>query len=130
MKAWKTGYDFQMAKEKQLKTIKEAFAGMETIHDTVKGLKNMLESKAYRWAHKKQRPLSFKSSIIVRFNRLAVEFKNICAYETPALSWSLGEGVTKEQNMSDGSPSCFIKSLRITQTFKKYLPQPKEADSR
>ena len=100
---------FKWRKEKQLKTIKEAFAGMETIHDTVKGLKNMLESEGHIVELTRNNGHYHLKQYNCPINRLAVEFKNICAYELQLYREVLGEGVTKEQNMSDGSPSCFYK---------------------
>jgi len=100
---------FRWRKDKQLKTFKDAFAGMETIDDSVKELKKMLEAEGQMVELTRSNGHYHLKQYNCPIYKVASEFKNICAYELQLYREVFGEGVTNEQNISDGSPSCFYK---------------------
>jgi len=100
---------FKWRKDNQLKTLRDAFAGMETIDDTLKGLKNMLESQGHIVELTRNNGHYHLKQFNCPISNVASEFKNICTYELQLYREVFGEGVTKEQNISDGSPSCVYK---------------------
>ena len=100
---------FKWWKDKQLKTFKDAFAGMETIDDTVKGLKNMLESEGHIVELTRNNGDYQLKQYNCPINKIAAEFKEICKYELQLYRELLGEQVTREQNIAEGSPACSYK---------------------
>jgi len=100
---------FRTNKDKQLNTLKDALAGMETFDDTVNGLKNMLESEGHFVELTKSNGDYHLKQYNCPINKIAAEFKEICTYELQLYRELLGEQVTREQNIAEGSPACFYK---------------------
>jgi DeoR family suf operon transcriptional repressor len=100
---------FKWRKDKQLKTFKDAFAGVESVDDSVKVLKNMLESEGHIVELTRNNGNYHLKQYNCPISKVASEFKNICAYELQLYREVFGEGVTVEQNISEGAPSCFYK---------------------
>ena len=100
---------FRTNKDKQLNTLKNALAGMETFDDTVNGLKNMLESEGHFVELTKSNGDYHLKQYNCPINKIAAEFKEICTYELQLYRELLGEQVTREQNIAEGSPACFYK---------------------
>ena len=100
---------FRTNKDKQFNTLKDALAGMETFHDTVNGLKNMLESEGHIVELTQSNGDYHLKQYNCPINNIAAEFKDICKYELQLYRDLLGEQVTMEQNIAEGSPSCSYK---------------------
>jgi predicted ArsR family transcriptional regulator len=100
---------FRTNKDKQLNTLKDALAGMETFDDTVNGLKNMLESEGYIVELTKSNSDYHLKQYNCPINKIAAEFKEICKYELQLYRELLGEQVTMEQNIAEGSSACSYK---------------------
>lgn len=100
---------FRRRKDKQLKTMKDAFAGMETLDDTLNGLKNMLESEGHIVELARNNGHYHLKQYNCPINKVSSEFKGICTYELQLYRELFGEQVTREQNMAEGSPACFYK---------------------
>jgi len=100
---------FRTNKDKQFNTLKDALAGMETFHDTLHGLKNMLESEGHIVELTQSNGDYHLKQYNCPINKIAAEFKDICKYELQLYRELLGEQVTREQNIAEGSPACFYK---------------------
>ena len=100
---------FRTNKDKQFNTLKEALAGMETFHDTLTGLKNMLEAEGHIVELTRSNGDYHLKQYNCPINKIAAEFKEICKYELQLYRELLGEQVTREQNIAEGSHTCFYK---------------------
>ena len=100
---------FRTKKDKQFNTLKDALAGLETFDDTVNGLKNMLESEGHIVELTRSNGDYHLKQYNCPINKIAAEFKEICTYELQLYRELLGEQVTREQNIAEGSPACFYK---------------------
>ncbi len=100
---------FRTNKDKQFNTLKDALAGMETFDDTVNGLKNMLESEGHIVELTQNNGDYHLKQYNCPINKIAAEFKEICKYELQLYRELLGEQVTREQNIAEGSPACSYK---------------------
>jgi predicted ArsR family transcriptional regulator len=100
---------FRTNKDKQLNTLKDALAGMETFDDTVNGLKNMLEAEGHIIELTKSNGDYHLKQYNCPINKIAAEFKEICKYELQLYRELLGEHVTREHNIAEGSPACSYK---------------------
>ena len=100
---------FRTNKDKQLNTLKDALAGMETFDETVNGLKNMLESEGHIVELTRNNGDYHLKQYNCPINKIAAEFKEICKYELQLYRDLLGDQVTREQNIAEGSPACFYK---------------------
>lgn len=100
---------FRMNKDNQLTTLKDALAGMETFEDTVNGLKNLLEAEGHIVELTKNNGAYDLKQYNCPINKIAEEFKEICKYELQLYRELLGEQVTREQNIIEGSTACSYK---------------------
>jgi len=97
---------FRTNKDKQLATLKDALAGMETVDSTVNGLKNLLEAEGHIVELTRSNGDYHLKQYNCPINNIAAEFKDICKYELQLYRELLGDRVTREQNIIDGSPAC------------------------
>ena len=100
---------FRTNKDKQLATLKDALAGMETIDDTVNGLKNFLEAEGHIVELTRSNGDYHLKQYNCPINNIASEFKAICKYELQMYRELLGDRVTREQHIIEGSPACSYK---------------------
>ncbi len=100
---------FRRRKDKQLDIIKDALAGLETLDSTVNGLKNLLESEGHFVELTRSNGHYYLKQFNCPVNKIAAEFKDICRYELQLYRELLGEQVTREQNITEGSPACSYK---------------------
>jgi predicted ArsR family transcriptional regulator len=100
---------FRTNKDKQLDTLKNALAGMETFDDTVNGLKNILEAEGHIVELTRNNGDYHLKQYNCPINKIAAEFKEICTYELQLYRELLGEQVTMEQNIAEGSSACSYK---------------------
>ena len=100
---------FRTNKDKQLATLKDALAGMETVDSTVNGLKNLLEAEGHIVELTRSNGDYHLKQYNCPINNIAAEFKDICKYELQLYRELLGDRVTREQNIIDGSPACSYK---------------------
>ena len=100
---------FRRRKDKQLNFIKDALAGMETLDNTLNGLKNLLESEGHFVELTRSNGNYHLKQYNCPVNKIAAEFRDICKYELQLYRELFGERVTREQNIAEGSPACFYK---------------------
>ena len=100
---------FRTNKDKQFNTLKDALAGLETFDDTVNGLKNILESEGHIVELTRSNGDYHLKQYNCPINKIAAEFKEICKYELQMYRELLGEQVTREHNIAEGSTSCSYK---------------------
>ncbi len=100
---------FRRRKDNRLKTIRNALAGFETFDDTVNGLKNMLESEGHIVELTRNNGNYHLKQYNCPISKIAVEFKDLCGYELLMYQELLGEQVTMEESIAEGSPVCFYK---------------------
>jgi predicted ArsR family transcriptional regulator len=100
---------FRTNKDKQLATLKDALAGMETVDATVNGLKNLLEAEGHIVELTRSNGDYHLKQYNCPINNIAAEFNDICKYELQLYRELLGDRVTREQNIIDGSPACSYK---------------------
>jgi predicted ArsR family transcriptional regulator len=100
---------FRWRKDKQLKTLKDAFAGMEKVDDTVNAMKNILESEGHMVELTRNNGHYHLKQYNCPVNKLAAEFKDLCRYELQLYRELFGERVEREQTLAEGSPACFYK---------------------
>ena len=100
---------FRTNKDKQFNTLKDALAGMETFDDTVNCLKNLLESQGHIVELTQNNGHYHLKQFNCPINKIAAEFNEICKYELQLYRELLGEQVTREQNIAEGSSACSYK---------------------
>jgi len=100
---------FRRRKDKQLNTIKEALAVLETFDDTVNKLKDILEAEGHIVELTRSNGHYHLKQHNCPVSKLAAEFRDLCGYELQMYRELLGKQVTREQNIADGSPACFYK---------------------
>jgi predicted ArsR family transcriptional regulator len=100
---------FQWRKEKQLSNIKDALSGMETFADIVTGLKNVLESEGLIVELTRNNGNYHLKQFNCPIKKIAAHFKDLCTYELQLYQELLGNQVTREQNIAEGSSACFYK---------------------
>jgi predicted ArsR family transcriptional regulator len=100
---------FRTNKDKQLATLKDALAGMETVDATVNGLKNLLEAEGHIVELTRSNGDYHLKQYNCPINNIAAEFNDICKYELQLYRELLGDRVTREQNIIDGSSACSYK---------------------
>jgi predicted ArsR family transcriptional regulator len=100
---------FKWRKEKQLSNIKDALSGMETFADIVTGLKNVLEAEGLIVELSRNNGNYHLKQFNCPIKKIAAHFKDLCTYELQLYQELLGEQVTREQNIAEGSSACFYK---------------------
>ena len=100
---------FRWHKDKQMKAIKDALAGLETFEDTLNGLKNILASEGHIVDLTRNNGQYHLKQYNCPISKIAAEFPDICTYELQLYGELLGRQITREQNIAEGASSCFYK---------------------
>ena len=100
---------FRWHKNRQMKTMKDALAGLETFDDTLNGLKNILETEGHIVELTRNNGHYHLTQHNCPISKIAAEFPDICAYELQLYAELLGKQITKEQTIAEGSSSCCYK---------------------
>ena len=97
---------FTWRKDHMLKTFRNALAGREGIDDTLTGLKQFLEQQGYFIELSRSNGNYHLKQFHCTINKIAAEFREACTYELQMYRELLGNKVTREQMLSDGSVCC------------------------
>lgn len=100
---------FRWRKASQMNIIKDALSGMETFDDMMNGLKNMLEAEGHFVDLTRNNGHYHLKQYNCPLNKIASEFKSLCAYELQLYRELFGKEITQEQSIAHGDPACFYK---------------------
>jgi predicted ArsR family transcriptional regulator len=97
---------FAWRKDHMLKTFRNALAGREGIDDILTGLKQFLEQQGYFIELSRSNGNYHLKQFHCPINKIAAEFGEACTYELQMYRELLGNKVTREHMLSDGSVCC------------------------
>jgi predicted ArsR family transcriptional regulator len=97
---------FSWRKERMLKTYHNALAGKEGIDDTLNGLKQILEGQGHFIELSRNNGHYHLKNYHCPISKIAVEFKEACRHELQMYQELLGNNVTREHTLCDGSVCC------------------------
>jgi predicted ArsR family transcriptional regulator len=100
---------FKWRKDSQLKSIKESFAGIKTVDETLEELKKLLEAEGHIVELTRNNGHYNLKQYNCPIRKIASEFRALCTYELQLYRELLNEEVTRDQNIAEGSRVCSYK---------------------